>query len=306
MMDEQGTKAYPIDELVLLGRRNSDLETGLRCNLSGTLRVHFEYTADEPMAAVGMAQALVEVGRGWRVRVLRTNRCRALEKVMVRREGRDGESCARILIVDDHPLVRLGLRQLISDEANLEVCGEAEGASQALELMARLKPDVAVIDISLKEGNGVELLKKAKSRFKSVKLLVYSMHDEVLFAERTLRAGAMGYVNKQTANESIVAAIEQVLEGKIVVSDRVTERMLARMASSDERGAMEPVASLSNRELEVFELIGRGLTMREIADRLNRSIKTIETHRERLKRKLSLDGPNELLRRAMQWVVDGD
>jgi DNA-binding NarL/FixJ family response regulator len=213
---------------------------------------------------------------------------------------------AQVLIVDDHPLVRFGLRQLISDETSLEICGEAESPAQALDLIASLNPDIVVVDISLKDGNGIALIKDAKARFESLKMIVYSMHDEFLFAERALRAGALGYVNKRKASESIVVAILQVLGGKIVVSERVTERMLSRVVASGQQPGIAPIASLSDRELEVFELLGQGLTMGQIAEHLHRSIKTIETYRERIKRKLSLDAPNELIRRATQWVVDGD
>ncbi len=224
----------------------------------------------------------------------------------IKRADRVSARKAQVLIVDDHPLVRFGLRQLISDETSLEICGEAESPAQALDLIASLNPDIVVVDISLKDGNGIALIKDAKARFESLKMIVYSMHDEFLFAERALRAGALGYVNKRKASESIVVAILQVLGGKIVVSERVTERMLSRVVASGQQPGIAPIASLSDRELEVFELLGQGLTMGQIAEHLHRSIKTIETYRERIKRKLSLDAPNELIRRATQWVVDGD
>ncbi len=220
-------------------------------------------------------------------------------------EQDQGDGRARILIVDDHPLVRHGLRQLLSNEPNLEVCGDAEGATQALDLVETLIPDLVVIDISLKDGNGIDLVKTIKAGGSPTKMLVYSMHDELLFAERALRAGAAGYVSKQAATDNIIDAIRRVLDGKISVSDSVSERILTRIANTSAGHYQDPITSLTDRELEVFELFGKGLTTRQVAERLSRSIKTIETHRERIGRKLNLTGAGEFVRRATQWVVDG-
>jgi len=219
-------------------------------------------------------------------------------------ERDERERPARILIVDDHPLVRHGLRQLISDEPNLEVCADAEGAAEALHLVETLTPDLVVIDISLKTGSGIELIKAIRAIDDSIKTLVYSMHEELLYAERALRAGARGYVSKLEATDSIIDAIRRVLDGKIAVSDQMSERLLARIAQQPPESYQDPISSLTDRELEIFELFGKGFTTREVADHLNRSIKTIETHRERISRKLDLRNASEFVRRATQWVVD--
>lgn len=213
---------------------------------------------------------------------------------------------ARILVVDDHPVVRFGLREMLSHEPDLDVCGEAASASEALSLLDSLTPDVAIIDLSLRGTSGLELIKQIRNRRPEVKMLVSSMHDEALFAERALQAGAMGYVQKREAVDEIAGALRRVLEGKIYLSSEMTQRLLgktARVASGEKAAPVLGVASLSDRELEVFSLIGEALTTQQIAERLHLSVKTIESHRENIKRKLDLANTNELIRRAVEWTL---
>jgi DNA-binding NarL/FixJ family response regulator len=210
--------------------------------------------------------------------------------------------CARVLIVDDHPVVRRGLAALISEVPDLEVCGEAADAVEALRLVDAEKPDVAVIDISLKDGHGIDLIEQIRCRNPNVRMLVSSMHEETLYAERVLRAGAMGYVNKQETIDRLVEAIRQVLRGEIYLSSQMTERMLHRMVHGNPP-EHDPIETLSNRELEVFELIGQGLTTRKIAALLHLSPKTVETYRENIKTKLNLANATELTRHAVQRAL---
>lgn len=210
----------------------------------------------------------------------------------------------RILVVDDHPLVRAGLAALIGNEPDLEVCGEAAGQGEALQRLKECPPDLAIIDISLGEGSGFNLIKHIKASGVAVRMLVSSMHDESLYAERALRAGAMGYINKQEAAERMVDAIRTVLKGKVYLSERVTERILLGMTQSNGQDDDSPLGNLSDRELEVFWLIGEGVGTSEIASRLHLSVKTIETHRDKLKKKLGVDSAGELNRFAMQWVME--
>lgn len=211
----------------------------------------------------------------------------------------------RILIVDDHALVRLGLAQLISHEPDMEVCGDAGGSDEALGKVKELQPHLVILDISLQQGNGIELTKTLKSRYPHVKVLISSMHDESLFAERALRAGALGYINKQEATDKVVGAIRQVLDGQIYLSAEMTNHLLHRLGNSGDNLLERPsLESLSDREWEVFESIGRGLSTRQIAKQLHLSIKTIETHREHIKEKLALTSGVELTRHAVQWVLE--
>ncbi|MBW3540652.1 MAG: response regulator transcription factor [Planctomycetes bacterium] len=211
---------------------------------------------------------------------------------------------AHVLLVDDHPIVRRGLRELIDAQADLAVCGEAEGGTQALRQIDELKPDVILIDISLKDSNGLELIKQVKAREISPRMLVVSMHSESLFAERALRAGAGGYVSKDAPAAEILGAIRMVLAGKVAISPSLSERLLTRLVGADGQAAEDPVMSLSDRELEVFQLIGQALTTKAIAGRLHLSPKTVETYRENIKTKLSLANANELTQRAVQWVME--
>ncbi len=209
---------------------------------------------------------------------------------------------AKILIVDDHPLVRAGLAQLIGDCPDLEVCGEAADMAEALKQIDASSPDLAIIDLSLAGGSGLDLIEHIKSRGRDILMLVASMHDEALYAERVLAAGARGYINKQEAQESIIQAIRQVLNGKVYLSQHMTDRLLSGMV--DTSGEKRDIDSLSNRELQVFELIGQGVTTSQMAEQLNLSIKTIETHQAHIKKKLGLGSAHELNQRAIRWVMD--
>jgi DNA-binding NarL/FixJ family response regulator len=208
-----------------------------------------------------------------------------------------------VLIVDDHPLVRSGLRHLIDDEADLRVVGESDTAAGTLEIVERTKPDVAVVDIALGAESGLELVRTLAAAHPYVRILVLSMHDETLFAERALHAGAHGYVMKSEAMREVLDAIRRVAEGKTYVSDQLSERLLAgfsgrRIAIQEGRPALE---RLTDRERDVFELLARGLSTREIASQLKVSVKTIETHRTHVQEKLGLRNSHELLRFAALW-----
>jgi len=211
---------------------------------------------------------------------------------------------SRILIVEDHPVVRRGLVELIAAEPDLQVCGEAEDAPAAIQLLGQVRPDLVLIDISLKRGNGIDLVKQIKARDNQIKLLVTSVHDESLYAERALRAGAMGYLNKSESVPTILNAVRQVLRGRIFLSMPMVNRMLQSPVQEDTEES--PIASLSDRELQVFELISRGLTTREIAGKLLLSIKTIETHRDHIRMKLKLKNSTELIHHAVQWFLESN
>lgn len=213
----------------------------------------------------------------------------------------DHQRPTRILIVDDHPIVRLGIRQMLAAEHDLDVCGEAESADAAKQAIARTQPDLAIVDLSLAEGTGLDLIRSLRESMPSLPLLVLSMHDEALFAERVLRAGARGYIMKREAITGLVTAIRQVLAGRIYVSEGMAQAVLERLGSE----GTEPgnvLAALTDRELEVFDLIGRGLNTTAIAEQLGISIKTIETYRANIKTKLNLKDATELIRFAATWV----
>lgn len=207
----------------------------------------------------------------------------------------------RILIVDDHPIVRQGLAALINHQESLMVCGEAESAQRALEVIPQLKPDMAIVDVTLKSTSGIELIKDLQIRFPKFPVLVMSMHDETLYAERSLRAGARGYIMKQEANQKILNAIDCILKGEIYVSEKVKEKMIYRMVEGNPRKGAFSLDNLSDRELEVFRLIGQGFSTRQIAEKLHLSVKTIESYREQLKFKLDLKSGAELVQHAIQW-----
>ena len=209
----------------------------------------------------------------------------------------------RVLVVDDHPIVRRGFAQLIDHEPDISVCGEAEDLSEAAKALESMKPDLVIVDIVLKNANGLELLKGLPSLAPDTKALVVSMHDEQIYAERVLRAGARGYVMKQEADEIIVTAIRRVLEGGIYVSDQVNERILMNFAQNQAQTEASPVEQLTDRELEVFELIGQGVATRQIGERLNISVKTVETYRARIKDKLHLDSGAELVQTSVEWAI---
>jgi DNA-binding NarL/FixJ family response regulator len=208
----------------------------------------------------------------------------------------------KIFIVDDHPIVRKGLAQLINQEPDMVICGEAESAQSALELLKKIKPDLAIVDISLQGIDGIELIKKIKVRDANLPILVVSMHDESLFAERALRVGAKGYIMKQEAIEKMMEAIRRVIKGEVYVSERVSATIVKKFIDGKTESARSPVEVLSNRELEVFQLIGQGFGTRQIAQELNVSIKTVESYRANIKEKLNLKNATELLRHAVHWV----
>ncbi|MEM8736973.1 MAG: response regulator transcription factor [Planctomycetota bacterium] len=209
---------------------------------------------------------------------------------------------ARIVVVDDHPIVRRGLIELINDVEDFDVVGEAPDVSTALEVITDHRPDLALTDLSLGDGHGMELIKQVRAAELDTKMLVVSMMDEALYADRVLRAGASGYLRKEQATENIITAIRQVLDHKIYLSPHATARVLNQVAST-EAPAKSPVESLSDRELEVFEFLGDGLASREIASRLHLSVKTVETYREKIKAKLSLKNGSELTRHAIHWAM---
>jgi DNA-binding NarL/FixJ family response regulator len=206
----------------------------------------------------------------------------------------------RVLLVDDHPITRQGMKALIEQQRNLEVCGEAESAADALRLVEALSPDLAVVDISLRHDNGIELTHELKSRVPGVVVLVVSMLEETTYAERALRAGAGGYLMKQEAGERFTTALQQVLRGDVFLSPRMQER-LGRRVLPKRKAHIFPFDTLSERERQVFELIGDGFSTRQIAEKLNISSKTVDSYRDHLKLKLGLDSGAELVRHAIAW-----
>jgi DNA-binding NarL/FixJ family response regulator len=212
---------------------------------------------------------------------------------------------ARVLIVDDHPAVREALAVRLGRLPDVEVCGEAADADEALRLAAASDPDVAVIDIALKTSNGIDLIKRLKARNERIRMIVWSMYSDDLYAERALRAGAMGYINKEEATDKIVEAIRQVLDGKVYLSSAMTEKLLKRSVGPARADLGCPaIESLSDRELDVFRLIGQGRKTREIAAQLYLSVKTVETYRDRIREKLGLADSTELARCAIQWTLE--
>jgi DNA-binding NarL/FixJ family response regulator len=209
-----------------------------------------------------------------------------------------------IFIVDDHPIVRQGLALLINREPDLTVCGDAEEASSALRLIESLKPDLIIVDISLNGPDGLDLLKNIRARDPNLPVLILSMLDESLYAERSLRAGASGYIMKQEATDRVLVAIRRILDGEIYVSDRMADRMLHRFVGGAQQVEQRsPISGLSDRELEVFRLIGDGRGTRQIAQELHISVKTVESYQAHIKDKLSLKNARELMQRAIQWTV---
>ena len=213
----------------------------------------------------------------------------------------------RVLIVDDHPPIREALAMRIADQPDLEVCGETADEADALRLMAETRPDLAVVDISLKTGNGIDLIKRMKDRNDNVRILVWSMHAESLYAERALRAGAHGYVKKDQATDTMLQAIRRVLDGKVWLSEAMTERLLQRtIGGARDESTVSRTDVLSDRELEVFRLIGSGVKTADIAERLHLSVKTVETYRDRIRQKLELGDGTELTHVATQWVLENE
>ncbi|AQT69435.1 Nitrogen regulation protein C [Anaerohalosphaera lusitana] len=209
---------------------------------------------------------------------------------------------ARILLVDDHPIVRQGLSELINHEDDMVVCGHAEESYEAMSFIRNETLDMVIVDISLRETSGMELIKDIRAQRPHMPILTLSMHDESLYAERALRAGANGYVMKQEATDVLVGAIRKVMDGELHLSDNMAARMVRKLVGGKMKVESSPIDRLSDRELEVFRLTGQGLGTRHIAERLHLSIKTIETYRAHIKEKLSLGDAAELLQYAIQWV----
>ena len=211
----------------------------------------------------------------------------------------------RVFVVDDHPIVRERLGELIAQETDLEICGEAEDAITALKAIEIQRPDIAVVDITLKDTYGIELIKNLKDRCPAVPVLVLSMHDESLYGERAIRAGAKGYLNKQEATKKVIPAIRTILAGQMFVSEKMTATILQRMSSGGHKveGGGQPTDVLTDRELEVFQLLGQGLGVKQIADNLFVSVKTVEAHREHIKQKMGFKSSSELLRYAFEYLL---
>ncbi len=207
----------------------------------------------------------------------------------------------RVLIVDDHPIVRQGLRRLIDLEEDLDVCAEAETVREARAAIREHRPDAIIVDISLKQGDGLELVRDVRAQYPTLPILVLSMHDETIYAERMLSAGASGYIMKQAASEQFLVAVRRVLDGGIYVSDTVSNTMIQRFTSGNPPVAANPIDRLSNREIQILHLIGKGLSTRETAEALDLSIKTVESHRQRIKKKLTLTTGTQLVQYAVNW-----
>ena len=212
-------------------------------------------------------------------------------------------SKSKVLVVDDHPIVRQGLTLLINRESYLTVCGEAEDARTATQSVAMAQPDILVVDISLNGPDGLDLLKSVRTRYPDLPVLILSMHDESIYAERALRAGAQGYIMKQEATEKVLVALRRILSNEIYVSERIAKRMLQRYIGSPNSGRPSSIADLTDRELEVFRLIGEGHATRQIAEELHISVKTVESYQAHIKEKLSLRSARELVQHAIQWNI---
>jgi DNA-binding NarL/FixJ family response regulator len=209
----------------------------------------------------------------------------------------------RILLVDDHPIFRHGLEDLLKKQDDLMICGHADSAPAALEKMRNLHPDLAIVDVSINGANGIELVKQMKAEVPHLAILVLSMHDESLYALRALKAGALGYVMKAEALQHVIEAVRRVLDGRIFVSPRFGEQLIFKAVHGSENGAPSPVDRLSDRELEVLMMLGKGHNTKSIAKGLNLSVKTIETHRAHIKEKLGFSDASEMVRFAIDWVT---
>ena len=208
----------------------------------------------------------------------------------------------RILLVDDHPMVRERLAEIINREKDLAVCAEAADRQGAIEAVQTTQPDLAIIDLALKNSSGLELIKDLHARWPKLLMLVVSMHDELLYAERVLRAGARGYITKQEATRNILLAIRRVLNGNVYLNEKTATTVIARLTSKPQAGDGSLAGLLTDRELQVFELTGNGLSTKEIAGQLGIDVKTVETYRVRIKDKLNLQGSSELLQLAIRWM----
>ncbi|HUN63187.1 MAG TPA: response regulator transcription factor [Candidatus Sulfotelmatobacter sp.] len=210
----------------------------------------------------------------------------------------------RVLLVDDHPIVRQGLALLIDREPDLSVCGEADGAHSAFRAITTLRPDLVVLDISLSGPDGLDVLKEIRMKTASLPVLILSMHDESIYAERAMRAGANGYIMKQEATEKVLVAIRRILQGEMYLSDRLTSTMLQQYVRGTATPKKSPLVNLTDRELEVFRLIGEGHGTRQIAEELHLSVKTIESYQAHIKEKLALRNARELLQHAIEWTMN--
>jgi DNA-binding NarL/FixJ family response regulator len=220
--------------------------------------------------------------------------------------ARNKPSVKRLLIVDDHPMMRTGLAQLIDNEGDLKVCAEAENAAQALDIAVSRTLDLILLDISLPDKNGLELIKDIRAVKPGLPILVVSMHDESLYTERVLRAGGRGYIMKQEGGKKLLQAVRQVLNGQIYVSEKMSAGILETFSGRHAETAISPVQQLSDREFEVFQLIGQGKSTREIAVHLHLSAKTVEVHRLNIKKKLKLKTATDLVRHAVRWLDTED
>jgi DNA-binding NarL/FixJ family response regulator len=210
----------------------------------------------------------------------------------------------RIFLVEDHPMMREGMTVRLSGEADFEVCGDAEDVPTAVAKIDELRPDLAIVDICLKSGHGIDLIKRLREKHPKLKVLVHSMYEESVYAERALHAGASGYLNKQQACVTLIQAVRTVMDGRIYLSPEMTERILRSRVGVSSNATVSPIENLSNRELEVLTLIGQGKTTGSIAKELHLSVHTIDTYREKLKFKLNLSNSAELNRYAAQWVLE--
>ncbi len=218
------------------------------------------------------------------------------------KEGEFSGQTYKIFIVDDHPIVRKGLSQLIDQEADLVTCGEASDAQSALQILKKLKPDLTIVDISLQGMDGIELTKNIRARYGNLPVLIISMHDESLYAERALRAGARGYIMKQEATEKMMEAIRRVIRGDLYISEKVSAGIVKKFVDGKSKRSSSPEELLSDRELEVFRLVGQGFGTRQIAEELRVSVKTVETYRANIKEKLNLKNARELIKHAVYWL----
>jgi DNA-binding NarL/FixJ family response regulator len=213
-------------------------------------------------------------------------------------------SKARVVVVDDHPLFRERLCQLINNEQDMEICGEADSAEQALQILRELSPNLAIVDITLKTSSGLELIKSIRALSIGVPVLVLSMHDESLYAERALRAGATGYITKSEEAGQVLRAVRSVLAGKIYLSEEMTSGFLKSLASTGAKSVARPLDRLTDRELQVLDLIGRGRTSREIAEVLKLGVATVDTYRARIKEKMNFRNAMELQHFAIRWLSE--
>jgi DNA-binding NarL/FixJ family response regulator len=212
----------------------------------------------------------------------------------------------RILLVDDHPFMRAGLAQLINRQPDMEVCGEAGNPGEAVRELARSRTDLVLTDITMPGRSGIEFIKDLQAQHPDLPILVISMHDELMYAERVLRAGARGYIMKEAGGENLLAALRLVIGGQIYVSPRMATKVLADLSVRRPRGSASPIEGLTDREFEVFRFIGLGRSTRDIADQLHLSPKTVDVHRSHIREKLGLKGSTELVRHAVRWVESQD